>query len=146
VSSAPAVRLDHIGYVVSDLELACRFFVDALGAVRHETRKGTIVDDAGDSMSRRFGVHVRAHATFAFCIFANVEVELMQWTSPTRSIVSPSNQDAGGRHMAVAVTDMAAVLERVRTFGGCEIREPNERGFIYIKTPFGLEVQLIPVG
>jgi catechol 2,3-dioxygenase-like lactoylglutathione lyase family enzyme len=144
VSSVPMPRIDHIGYVVTDLDQACRFFVDVLGAVRHETRKGALVDATSDSMTRRFGVDARAHAAYAFIIFANVEVELMQWTSPTRSDANPSNEDAGGRHVAVVAPDMAGTLERIRAFGGCEIREPNERGFIYVKTPFGLEVQLIP--
>jgi hypothetical protein len=40
---------------------------------------------------------------------------------------------------------MPAALEGIGGFPGVEIREPNDRGYVYVKAPFGLEVQLIPV-
>lgn len=145
MSSAPVTRIDHLGYVVGDLDRAGRFFVEALGATLNEARRGTLADDDGDAMTRRFGVHPRARAHYAFYWIGDGQVELMQWESPTRSESVQSNQDAGGRHIAVATPDMDATLAAIREFGDCEIREPNPAGFIYVKTPFGLEVQLIPV-
>jgi glutamate synthase (NADPH/NADH) large chain len=76
-------------------------------------------------------------------ILTNVDLEKIRcighfedsFDTKTLDITYPSEQGAAG---------MAGALERIRAFGGCEIREPNERGFIYVKTPFGLEVQLIP--
>ena len=144
MTSAPATRIDHLGYVVGDLELAGRFFVDVLGATPNDARRGTLAFDEGDAMFRLFGNHPRARANYAFYWLGDGQVELMQWASPTRSEEIPTNQDAGGRHIAVATSDMDATLERIRAFGGCEIREPNPVGFIYVNTPFGLEVQLVP--
>ena len=144
MSSAPATRIDHLGYVVADLEAAGRFFVDVLGFTANEVRKGQLSEDDGDGMTLRFGVHPRAVARYAFYSLGDGHVELMQWTSPIRDDRPATNQDAGGRHIAIATTDMAATLDRVRAFGDCEIREPNAAGFIYVKTPFGLEVQLVP--
>jgi hypothetical protein len=38
---------------------------------------------------------------------------------------------------------MAAAMERLAASPGVGVREPNEAGFRYVSTPFGLEIQLI---
>jgi hypothetical protein len=75
----------------------------------------------------------------------NAPIEFLEWSAPGQVTESARNCDVVGRHLAIRVTDMPAALERIRGFPGTEIRAPNERGYIYVKTPFGLEVQLIPV-
>ncbi|MCC6705332.1 MAG: VOC family protein [Thermomicrobiales bacterium] len=142
--SSPFAGIDHVGYVVSDLDQAIRFAIEVLGFELVPERAGTLGAADGDTMSRRFGVPDRATASFRFVRAGNAPVEFLAWEAPDRSTTPARNCDAGGRHLAVKVTDMPAALERIGAFPGVEIREPNERGYIYVKTPFGLEVQLIP--
>jgi catechol 2,3-dioxygenase-like lactoylglutathione lyase family enzyme len=145
MGDGPIIAVNHIGYVVSDLDLAGRFFEEALGFERVVERTGKLGDPEGDLMLRRFGVNPRATGAFIFFRLSGFSVELLGWESPDRNEKPPKNSDAGGRHLALSVTDMKAATERIAAFGGAEIREPNDAGFIYVKTPFGLEIQLIPV-
>ena len=145
MSDGPIIAVNHIGYVVSDLDLAGRFFEEALGVERVVERTGKLGDPEGDLMLRRFGVNPRATGEFIFFRINGFPVELLGWESPDRDEKPPRNCDAGGRHLALSVTDMKAATERIAAFGGAEIREPNDAGYIYVKTPFGLEIQLIPV-
>ena len=145
VSDGPIVAVNHIGYVVSDLDLAGRFFEDVLGFERVVERTGKLGDGESGLMTRRFGVNPRATGEFIFFRLNGFAVELLAWESPDRDQTSPKNSDAGGRHLALSVTDMDAATQRIAAFGGTEIREPNDAGYIYVKTPFGLEIQLIPV-
>lgn len=145
MTEGPIIAVNHIGYVVSDLDLAGRFFEEALGFERVVERTGTLGDSEGDLMMRRFGVNPRATGRYIFFQINGFPVELLGWESPDRDETHPRNCDAGGRHLALSVTDMDAATKRIAAFGGAEIREPNDAGYIYVKTTFGLEVQLIPV-
>lgn len=143
--SSPFAGIDHVGYVVSDLDQAIRFATEVLGFALVPERAGSLGDPDGDLMRRRFGVPDRATGNYRFVQAGDAPIEFLAWEAPDRSTITARNCDAGGRHLAVKVTDMPAALERIGAFPGVEIREPNERGYIYVKTPFGLEVQLIPV-
>jgi len=135
--------IDHVGYVVSDLDAASAFFVGVLG---FETlpRRGVSSHPDGDHMSGWFGVHPRASCRFAFFNLDGHAVELLEWTAPDQHRVHPRNSDYGGRHLALKTTDLEAAIARLQEVPGVTIRERNERGFVYVATPFGLELQLIP--
>ncbi|MEA2528677.1 MAG: hypothetical protein QOG89_321 [Thermomicrobiales bacterium] len=135
--------VDHVGYVVSDLDAASAFFVDVLG-FRDLPRRGVASDPDGDSIASTFGVHPRAAYRFAFFALGDMTVELLEWTAPDQQRVHPLNSDHGGRHLALRVQDLDAALSRLKTVPGITIRERHERGFVYVSTPFGLELQLIP--
>jgi catechol 2,3-dioxygenase-like lactoylglutathione lyase family enzyme len=143
--SNPFAGVDHVGYVVSDLDAAIQFAVEVLGFDLITERAGRLEDAEGDTLSRRLGVPARATGNFRFVRAGEVPIEFLQWTAPDQNPAVACNSDIAGRHLAIKVSDMSAALERISAFAGAEIREPNERGYIYVKTPFGLEVQLIPV-
>jgi glyoxylase I family protein len=142
---SPFNGVNHVGYVVTDLDQAIAFAVDILGFELVPERAGFLRDDSGDLMTRRFGVPAPATAEFRFVRAGDAPIEFLAWSAPDQMSTPARNCDVAGRHLAVNVTDMPAALERIRTVAGVEIREPNERGYIYVRTPFGLEVQLIPV-
>jgi catechol 2,3-dioxygenase-like lactoylglutathione lyase family enzyme len=143
--SSPFAGVDHVGYVVSDLEQAITFATEVLGFELVPDRAGSLGDPNGDLMARRLGVPARATGNFRFVRTADATIEFLQWSAPDQNTTTARNSDRAGRHLAIRVNDMTAALERIGAFPGVEIREPNERGYIYVKTPFGLEVQLIPV-
>jgi catechol 2,3-dioxygenase-like lactoylglutathione lyase family enzyme len=142
-SGGPIARVDHVGYVVTNLEQAVTFFVEQLG-FRDLQRRGTLEDPDGDLMTRRFGVHPRAVGRYAFVGVGDDRVEFIEWQAPDRRVDSPRNSDAGGRHLALATPDLDGLSARLATLPGVVVRETNEIGFRYVTTPFGLEIQLIP--
>jgi catechol 2,3-dioxygenase-like lactoylglutathione lyase family enzyme len=135
--------IDHVGYVVTDLERAVRFFIDVLGFEDIE-RRGVLRNDDGDRMARLFGVHPRAVGTYVFLQVGGSRVELLQWTSPDQNAAVPRNCDLGGRHLALAVENLDDFLARMAQEPGVTVRERNDLGFYYVGTPFGLEIQLVP--
>ncbi|MGH2551007.1 MAG: VOC family protein [Thermomicrobiales bacterium] len=137
--------VNHVGYVVSDLDLAARFVTDVLGFEEVEGRSGVNFDPDGDLLTERFGVHPRARGQFRFFRGGDTLVELLAWEAPDYVGEPAHNSNLAGRHLAVSTSDMEAAKAAITAFGGSEIRQPNERGYIYVKTPFGLEVQLMPV-
>ena len=141
----PFQGVNHIGYVVSDLDLAERFVTEVLGFEVVAERTGELGDAESDLMTRRLGVHPRATGSFRFYRTGDQLIEFLQWQSPDQVTIPARNSDLGGRHLALSVTDMPAAIERISAFPGAIVREPNDRGYVYVTTPFGLEVQLIPV-
>ena len=138
-----AVGVDHVGYVVTNLDAAVAFFVNELGFVDLD-RRAEMRDDSGDSMMTRFDLNPRAVGRYAFIGAGDDKVELLEWSAPNRNLVPPRNSDLGGRHLAIKVDDFEAVAARLAALDGFTVREPNERGYRYVTTPFGLELQLIP--
>lgn len=137
--------VNHVGYVVSDLDLAARFVVDVLGFEEVEGRSGVNFDPDGELLTERFGVHPRARGEFRFFRGGDTLVEFLAWEAPDYDGTPAQNSNLSGRHLAVSTIDMEAAKAAITAFGGAEIRQPNERGYIYVKTPFGLELQLMPV-
>lgn len=138
-----AIGIDHCGFVVTDLDRAVAFFIDELGFA-DLNRRAVMRDDAGDEMTARYDVPERAVGRYVFLGAGRDKIELLEWTAPDQNTGLPKNSDLGGRHVAIAVDDLDAVAARIAKLEGFSVREKNERGFCYIGTPFGLEVQLIP--
>ncbi len=142
-TTSPFARVDHTGYVVSDLDAASAFFVDVLG-FEALPRRGEASYPDGDLMTQWFGVHPRASYRFAFFTLGDSTVELLEWTAPDQHRAHPLNSDLGGRHLAIKTTDLDAAIARLSEVPGVTVRARTERGFVYVSTPFGLELQLIP--
>lgn len=142
-SSGSIRAIDHVGFVVSDLAAAVQFFVDQLGFEEID-RNGELSEADGDRMTRLFGVHPRAIGRFRFVQLGPMRVELLEWSAPDQVAGSPRNADVGGRHLAITVDNIEAFIARVSQQPGVDVRERNDRGFYYMATPFGLEIQLIP--
>lgn len=140
--SSPFSAVNHVGYVVRDIEEGLTFFTDVLGFERVEGRRGD-APPKDDLQTRRFGVPADASGKWAFLRLGDSLVELLEWSAPGRNETTPLNSDLGGRHLALTVRDMTAATARLRE-AGATVREPNDFGYIYCATPFGLEIQLIP--
>ena len=143
--AGPFSAINHIGFVVKNLDEGARFFTDVLGFEAVTTRTGELTPSGDDTLTRRFGVDAAAHGRFAFFRLGDTFIELLEWSAPGRNETVPLNSDLAGRHLAISVTDVDAALARLKSFEGVTVREPNEAGYIYCATPLGLEIQLIPV-
>jgi catechol 2,3-dioxygenase-like lactoylglutathione lyase family enzyme len=142
--TSPFSAVNHVGFVVRDLEEGLQFFTEVLGFERVVGRAGALVPD-GDVMTRRFGIEASASGSFAFLQLGSAVIELLEWIAPGRNETPPLNSDLGGRHLAISVTDMAGAIARLSAVDGVTVREANDAGYVYCSTPLGLEVQLIPV-
>ena len=140
--TSPFTAVNHVGYVVRDIEAGLAFFTDVLGFERVEGRRGD-VHPQDDVLTRRFGVDANASGRWAFLRLGDTLVELLEWSAPDRNETTPLNSDLGGRHIAITVSDIATATARLLE-AGATVREPNDLGYIYCATPLGLEIQLIP--
>jgi len=140
--SSPFTGVNHAGFVVSDLAAASAFFVDVLG-FDALPRKGATSDPDG-RMTDWFGVDGGAASRWAFFFLGGSVIELMEWSARDRNETSPRNSDVGGRHLALSTANLDEAVARIAAQPGVTVREKTETGFIYVATPFGLEIQLMP--
>src|SRR5688500_10927708 len=111
--SSPFSAVNHVGYVVRDIEEGLTFFTDVLGFEPVEGRRGD-APPQDDLLTRRFGVPADAFGKWAFLRLGDSLVELLEWSAPNRNETTPLNCDLGGRHLALTVTDMAAATAKLR--------------------------------
>jgi catechol 2,3-dioxygenase-like lactoylglutathione lyase family enzyme len=140
-----ATTIDDVGYTVPNLDEAVAFFTDVLGfevASRHED---PVEFPEDDRMTRWFGVHPRASVRrYAFLRRgAASTIELVEWHAPDRNTVLPEVSDAGGHHLALAVTDLNAARAYLASQAGVRVQEPSDPGFFFFFTPWGLPMQIV---
>ena len=134
--------IDHFGYVVPNMEQAIGFFTEVLG-FELLSLDGPFTDD-GDRVARWWGVHRRAAGWFAYLRYGAAVVELTQWQTPDQNTHVPSNSDLGGRHFAIAVTDLDAATTYLKAQPGVTVFDRSEWGFVYFTTPWGMTLQIVP--
>ncbi|QNP74127.1 VOC family protein [Streptomyces roseirectus] len=152
MTTVPGVgAVHHVAYTVPDLDQAVAFFTDALGA-QLAYRTGPVEDAAGLWMLRQLGVHRSAVAHIAMLRLGPVtNVELFEYASPDQRRVYPRNSDWGGHHLALGTEDLDASLAHLTAYDGVvALGEPQTVAegpiagvrFIYLRTPFGLHLEL----
>lgn len=130
-------RLDHVGIVVPDLDAAAAFLTEHLGF--RPLREATLGDD--DRLPRTFGAPDGATLRVAFFETDGGTVELLEWTAGARDARAP--QDVGTAHLALAVPDVDAAAARLGTVPGVSVFERHRLGFVYVRSPWGLLIQLV---
>ncbi len=136
-----ATALDHYGYVVPDLEQAVAFFTQVLGFELVSLDDPIAFPD--DRFARWYHVHPRASARFAFVRYGRDTIELTEWHTPDQNTVVPSNSDVGGRHVAIAVTDVDAAMAYLQAQPGVTVFEKSVWNFVYFTTPWGMTLQVV---
>ena len=97
-----------------------------------------------DRFARWYHVHPRASARFAFVRYGRDTIELTEWHTPDQNTVVPSNSDVGGRHFAIAVTDVDAAMAYLHAQPGVTVFEKSVWNFVYFTTPWGMTLQVVP--
>lgn len=140
MSASPlVVRLDHVGIVVPDLAAAAAFVTEHLGF--RPLREATL-GDAADRLPETFGAPAGAALRVAFFETDGGTVELLEWTTGAADVRGPDA--VGTAHLALAVDDVDAAAARLGTVPGVTVYERHRRGFVYVRTPWGLLLQLVP--
>ena len=135
--------MDHVGVIVDDLDAAIEFFV-ALGLERHGS--GTV---GGRAVDRIVGLDgVRSEFAFVQTPDCHGRLELIKFHSPPLEDGDPHApaNTPGLRHLAFAVDDIEAALDRLRPHGGQLVGEVvnYEDMFLlcYVRGPEGVIVEL----
>jgi catechol 2,3-dioxygenase-like lactoylglutathione lyase family enzyme len=126
---------------VPDIEQAAAFFIDVLGFELLSLDDPITFPD--DSFARWYHVHPRAAARFAYLRYGNAVVEFTEWGTPDQNTLVPSNSDLGGRHFAIAVTDVDAAMTYLKAQPGVTVFERSVWNFVYFTTPWGMTLQIV---
>jgi catechol 2,3-dioxygenase-like lactoylglutathione lyase family enzyme len=136
-----AIDIDHFGYVVPDIDQAIAFFTDVLG-FELLSLDGPI-EFPNDSFARWYHVHPRASARFAYLRYGPAIIEFTEWRASDQDTAVPSNSDLGGRHFAIAVTDVDAAMAYLKAQPDVTVFERSLWNFVYFTTPWGMTLQIV---
>lgn len=144
--------IHHIGLTVPDMEAACRFFETVLGAIQVVSTGPLDVDEA--FLSGKLGVPGDKRVVDIRILRCGngTNLELFQYEGELAAEPLKRNSEIGGWHFAIEVDDVAAAVERLKTYPGVTMLEgPSyiEAGplqgltWIYFKTPWGQFLELV---
>lgn len=151
-SSLRSRGLDHVGLSVPDLDEAVRFFVDVLGA--QEFFRHGPYGPSGEQSVRQFQRHPDSVVTgIAMVRLGDMNIELLQYSSPDQVTRWPGTSDHGGHHLAFYVDDLDVAVARLRVEPGVTVlgdpmplpgpeSGPGAR-FIFFRAPWGLFLELV---
>ena len=142
------VGFHHAGIVVPDLDLATRFYTQALGFAV----SGDHDWESSESGPRDEIIGLRETAAQCRVLKGpNCFLELFQFRAPEPAGDPRSKRpcDFGVAHLSFQVLDIFSVFERVREAGGIVRRGPAPFGdgySIYCRDPFGNIIELMEIG
>lgn len=150
----PGMRgMEHIGFTVPDIDEACRFFEEILGAETLYTAATNFRVDDSDWMMRHLNVHPRAVITeFRYLRCGNgTNLEVFQYEAPDQSPTPPKNSDIGGHHLAFYVDDMGAAIAFLKEKGVKVLGEPTSYTegpnlgltWCYFMAPWGQQLEVV---
>lgn len=149
----PGMRgMEHIGFTVPDINEACDFFVNILGAEVLYTA-ATNFRAEGTWMYDHLNVDPSCVITeFRYVRIANgTNLEIFQYEAPDQSPTPPKNSDIGGHHLAFYVDDMAAAIAFLKENGVKVLGEPTAYTegpnlgltWCYFMAPWGLQLEIV---
>ena len=126
-------KIDHIGIAVKDLEASNKLFVSLLNTSCYK------IEDVSDQQ-----------VSTSFFKTADQKIELVAATSPFSPIAKFIDKKGEGvHHIAFAVADIKAEIERLKTAGFVVLNETPKKGadnklvvFLHPKTTNGVLIEL----
>ena len=114
--------IDHLNVVVADMPRSLRFYCGVLGFTK--TKEARL---AGEWIERIVGLRgVQAHAVFIELPGGGPRIELLKYDAPAGVAFAENSQanTLGLRHFALRVTDIAAMVIKLRAAGVQVFSEP----------------------
>ena len=143
--------VQHAAYTVTSVDVAVAFLRDALGCEELFREDPAVVEDpvAAAAMNVPPGTRLAACAILACGDGCNIELFEFEGADQSRAV--PHGADLGGRHLALQVSDLAAVALHLEAAGAtlCGAPETITGGpwdglqWVFALTPFGLQVELM---
>ncbi|MFT4011167.1 MAG: VOC family protein, partial [Nocardioidaceae bacterium] len=146
----PSARgIDHVGLTVPDIAEAAAFFTEVLGfqefyAHGPYAKEGDFQTVHFDRRAECIGIRMLRTD--------NLNLELLQFTSPDQVRTMPKTSDWGSSHLALYVDDMARAVEHLRACGVRVLGGPlplvgPETGpdgeFCFFLTPWSQAIELV---
>jgi predicted lipid carrier protein YhbT len=75
--------------------------------------------------------------------YGSAIIEFTEWRTMDQDTAVPSNSDLGGRHFAIAVTDVDAAMAYLKAQPGVTVFERSLWNFVYFTTPWGMMLQIV---
>lgn len=115
-----ARSVHHVGITVSDMDRSLDFYADVLDGKRigPYRRSGPRVE----AVTGYPGVVV--YQAFVKAAQGPTVVELLQYENGSTSVIDPDNGRVGAAHVAITVTELDAVVSRLRAKGVVVLSEP----------------------
>jgi catechol 2,3-dioxygenase-like lactoylglutathione lyase family enzyme len=150
----PGIRgMEHVGLTVPNLQEACDFFENILGAEVLFTAATNFRVDDSDWMNEHLNVDPRAVIKeFRYVRCHNgTNLEIFEYESPDQKTVTPKNSDVGGYHLAFYVDDIYAAVAYLKENGVQVLGEPTAYTegpnlgltWCYFLTPWGLQLEVV---
>jgi len=114
--------IDHLNVVVADMARAVKFYTEVLGFVK--TKEAQL---SGDWIERIVGLKgVGAHAVFVEPPGGGPRIELLKYETPAGEAFAENSRanTIGLRHFALRVSDIAAMVDKLRGAGVEVFSEP----------------------
>lgn len=138
--------LDHVGFVVSDLDRSVEWYTRLLGEppfVRHEADRRYI--------GQVVGYEECSLEAALWRLPSDAMLELIQYSSPGTTRVDMETHNAGNGHLCLTTADIAADYERLRGHADFRSPEPVEilagpyQGALvcYLRDPDGITLELV---
>ncbi|MDQ7251089.1 VOC family protein [Dongia sedimenti] len=149
----PGMRgMEHIGFTVPDINAACDFFVNILGAeVLYTAATDFKAND--DWMKVHLNVNPRCVIKeFRYLRCGNgTNLEVFQYEAPDQNPNPPKNSDIGGHHFAFYVDDMDAAIAFLKKNGVKVLGEPTSYTegpnigltWCYFMAPWGAQLEIV---
>lgn len=148
--TVPVSQIDHAGYAVPDLDEAISFFTALLGF--EVVLTSPLVSDP-EWLGGHLEVPVPGTERLALLRHpSGGQIELLEFSVPEQDTTPPRNSDAGGRHLALEVDDIAGATALLRATPGVRVvGEPAavQTGLgastttLYFVAPWGMYLELI---
>jgi catechol 2,3-dioxygenase-like lactoylglutathione lyase family enzyme len=149
----PGMRgMEHIGFTVPDINEACDFFVNILGA---EVLYTAATDFRGEGNWMKEHLNVDPGCVikeFRYVRCGNgTNLEIFQYEAPNQAKQPPLNSDIGGHHLAFYVDDMAAAIDFLKKNGVKVLGEPTAYTegpnlgltWCYFMAPWGMQLEIV---
>jgi catechol 2,3-dioxygenase-like lactoylglutathione lyase family enzyme len=136
------VELNHVSYVVPDLEAAISFFTDYLG-FELTGKAGPIQSDLDDSITEIYAMPERAVGQSATLRKGNAMIEFFEWKVYGTSVNPLRETSEPGCHIALTVPDVEQAIQQFETIKGIRILKTSPEGFVYCFTPYGFQIKLM---
>lgn len=131
---------NHVGLCVADRERSRRFYEGLLGFKFWWELE---LPDEGTGQLLQLAGPIGVRATYLVC--DAFVLELIDYSKRTVQTGQERVMDQVGlTHMSLSVSDLAAVLTMVESFGGSVIEETVTEQFAMIRDPDGQLIELLP--
>lgn len=150
----PGMRgMEHIGFTVPDINEACTFFEEILGAETLYTAATDFRVDDSDWMTEHLNVHPRSVITeFRYLRCGNgTNLEVFEYRAPDQDKTPPKNSDIGGHHLAFYVDDMDEAIAFLKAKGVKVLGDPTSYTdgpnlgltWCYFMAPWGQQLEIV---